>query len=401
MLNLVPPAGSPVPVSFLLKSVFWQSKSKGEPETLVNSICKEYNIKHCYLLNSGRSALYYILRAMNHMADKEKHEVIIPAYTCFSVPSAIVKAGLKIRPVDINPSTMDYDYERLEQHGLGNALALISCNLFGIISDIKKLEVIARENQMYLIDDAAQSMGSKNGLRYSGTFGDAGIFSLGRGKNITAYEGGILVTDNDLIAGQIAREIDMLEKASSWQEIKAFNKLLSYSLFLRPALYWLPSRVSFLHLGETVFDPDFELSCLSQIQKTVSELMFTRVSSLNAVRKKNAIKIGRALLNNGNYSIPGYAENNCPAYIRLPVICPDRGWRNSAIEKLRKVGISATAMYPSGIHQIPGIQPHLGGIRDDYPGTRIVVDRLLTIPTHPYLKESHIDIIISTLVEIN
>jgi dTDP-4-amino-4,6-dideoxygalactose transaminase len=82
------------------------------------------------------------------------------------------------------------------------------------------------------------------------------------------------------------------------------------------------------------------------------------------------------------------------------VICPDNSWRDDAIEKLRKVGIGATAMYPSGIHQISGIQPYLGGIRDDYPGTRIVVDCLLTIPTHPYLKESHIDRIISTLVEI-
>ncbi|HDS00480.1 MAG TPA: hypothetical protein ENO07_00540, partial [candidate division Zixibacteria bacterium] len=315
-------------------------------------------------------------------------------------PSAIVKAGLRIRLVDIDPRTLDYNYSQLEGVDSKDGLAVMACNLFGILSDMHKLERIAGENQLYLIDDAAQSMGSRHGSKYSGTFGDAGIFSLGRGKNMTAYEGGVLVTNNDRIAGKIDDSITELAKPSIKAEIKAFSNLLFYSLFLRPRLYWIPARIPFLHLGETVFDPDFKLSQLSGIQKSVSALMFNELSGINSIRKKNALAIGQALIDNGSYMIPGYTESNCPAYIRLPVICPNNSWRDRAIQKLVSRGINATIMYPCGIHQIPGIREHLGPDCGHFPGAEMVADRLLTIPTHPYLKQTHIETIISTLAEM-
>ncbi len=398
MLDLVAPAGSPIPVNFLIKTLFYGLNRKKVGDNLKEKIGKDYDVRRCYLLNSGRTALFLLLKAMKSIANENNREVIIPAYTCFSVPSAIVKAGLKIRLVDIDPETLDYSYSRLESADFRNGLAIIACNLFGITSDVNKLQDIAAKNQLYLIDDAAQSMGARINSKHSGTFGDAGIFSLGRGKNITAYEGGILVSNNDQIAEKIESEIDSLRKSSGLSEFKAFNRLALYSLFLRPGLYWIPAKLPFLQLGETIFDPDYDLSELSGIQQAMSAMMFAELSRLNSKRRENAIRIGRALIGTGKYEIPGFDEDDCPAYIRLPVICTDKKWRDQAISDLKKQGIIATTMYPSGIHEISGIIQHLVSDMDDYPGTRTVTNRLLTIPTHPLLKQSHIEKILSVML---
>jgi dTDP-4-amino-4,6-dideoxygalactose transaminase len=136
------------------------------------------------------------------------------------------------------------------------------------------------------------------------------------------------------------------------------------------------------------------------MQKRMSSMMFEELPRLNCIRKENAQSIARDLLDSGNYMIPGYDKNDCPAYIRLPVLCPNKDRRENAIAELKKLGINSTAMYPSSIDQIPGIDKFLSGGRDDYPGARRVADCLLTLPTHPFLKKAHIKKIISVLNEL-
>jgi dTDP-4-amino-4,6-dideoxygalactose transaminase len=74
---------------------------------------KEYfGTDHVFSVSSGKAALYLILIALMHLRNRAK--VIIPAYTCYSVPSAVLKAGLKIVLCDIRTETMDFDYEALK-----------------------------------------------------------------------------------------------------------------------------------------------------------------------------------------------------------------------------------------------------------------------------------------------
>jgi dTDP-4-amino-4,6-dideoxygalactose transaminase len=335
---------------------------------------------------------------MKGLADYKKVEVAIPAYTCFSVPAAIIRSGIRIRLVDIDPLTMDYNYDELKASDLRNVLAIIGCNLFGILSDWNILVQIARENDLFLIDDAAQSMDSYSQNKASGNLGDAGFYSLGRGKNLSVISGGILVTGNEKIALNVSRNMKELKKNKSIYEIEMLFKIILYALFINPRLYWIPDKLPFLKLGQTIFDADFDMSDLSILQRCAGAAMFPGLKDLNAVRLKNARMIAERILNETQFQVPGFSADESPIYLRLPVLASDRRERDAAINALQQAGIKSSVMYPSTINQIDGIESHLSNPEGEFKGALTVVDRLFTLPTHNYVKDSDIDKIIDCLI---
>jgi len=85
----------------------------------------------CIPVSSGRAALAIILMALREGHDPGRDEVVIPAYTCFSVPSAIVRAGLKVMPCDIDPQHLDYDQSMLPKVVSSRTLCIVPTHLFG------------------------------------------------------------------------------------------------------------------------------------------------------------------------------------------------------------------------------------------------------------------------------
>lgn len=397
MLYLVPPAGTPITFSDIFHIIKIRLSSDSMPDVFESMIKNQFKAKHCFLYNSGRAALASTLKSLLRLADTKKIEVVIPAYTCFSVAAAIARSGLKIRLVDIDPHTLDYDYEKLQSLNFNNVLAIIGCNLFGILSDWNNLKNIAIEKKVYLIDDAAQSMGSQFQKKNSGSLGDVGFFSLGRGKNLSIVSGGVLITDNDDIAMHLYNETRELKKDGGFVEIKSLLNIILYSLFLNPRLYWFPDNMPFLKLGQTIFDVNFDISDLSYIQKCAGVIIFPKLENINAVRLKNAKAICAELLKDDRFSIPGYSADRFPIYLRLPVLARNSHERDKTIAALKQAGIKSSAMYPSTIRRIEGIERYLANPEDDFEGAQIVVDQLFTLPTHHYVKDSDIEKIIGCL----
>ena len=397
MFRLMPPAGAPINYRNLIRIAVSRIHSNKCPEEFVNRIKGFSQVDRCYLFDSGHSALAFLLSIMSRVAGPAKNEVVIPAYTCYSVAGSIVKSKLMIKPVDIDSSTLDYNYELLENLDYTNVLAIIGCNLFGVLNNWSRLQTIAKKANVFLIDDAAQSLGSSYGNKPSGTSGDAGFYSLGRGKNITAYSGGALVTNNVEISTLADKLIVDLKYPGLISEIIAYLKMISYSILLKPSCYWIPASMPFLGLGKTIFDGEFKLELLPAIQACAGSIMLGEVAEYNAIRIGNARKIVGGLTNRQQYNIPGYDETNCPAYIRLPLICKNKSIRDRIIARLRKKNIVATSMYPSTIARIPGIDKHIAGSQMDFSQAENVVECLVSIPTHPYLKKADIANIIDVL----
>jgi dTDP-4-amino-4,6-dideoxygalactose transaminase len=399
MFHLIPPAGAPISFREIKEVIKSRIHSNSCEAVFKNKIKKHTGVRYCYLFNYGRTALLFILKALHDMAGLTKVEVVIPAYTCFSVAASIARTGLKIRLIDINPLTMDYDYDELSNLDFSKVLAVIACNLFGILSNWEKLLAIAREKRVFMVDDAAQSMGSSVKGRSSGSLGDAGFFSLGRGKNLSTYSGGILLTNSEEIAEKVEERIKGLAKPGLGREVKTLIEITLYSLFLRPKCFWLANMIPYLNLGKTIYDKTFSLGCLTESQKCAGSIFYSSLKWINTTRMENARKIARGILESGKYTIPGYDEEFCPAYLRLPLLSKDKTSRNRVIAALRKKGIVASTMYPSTIQQIPGIERHLSSSEGNFPGAQKVVDRLLTLPTHSYLSEKDLQRAISCLVE--
>ncbi|HBC46543.1 MAG TPA: hypothetical protein DEO84_08275 [candidate division Zixibacteria bacterium] len=400
MFALVPPAGTPTSILDLVSLFRARFSIDDQSKELSECIFAFSGARHFYCTNSGRTALAVILRAFAKNANSDKNEVVIPAYTCFSVASAVASSNLKIRLVDIDPATLDYNYDKLQEIATEKVLAIIGCNLFGIPSAWKKLSAFAKARDIKLIDDAAQSMGSVyNGISL-GLNGIAGFYSLGRGKNLSTYSGGIIVTGDEEINREIARQMDLIKEPGVIIEATIFIKILLYSLFLNPYLYRLATSIPFLGIGKTVFDMNLNSSRLSKFQICMCAKMLPRLGELNSIRQINAGHLARAIAQSKKLTVIGWHPEFINNYLRLPVLCSDGVSRNKAIEQLRKNGISASAMYPSTIRNITNIEHYLAEPSGRFEGAEQVVNRLLTLPTHPNLKPTDILKMISCLNEL-
>ncbi|MBD3235029.1 MAG: aminotransferase class V-fold PLP-dependent enzyme, partial [candidate division Zixibacteria bacterium] len=188
MFSVIPPTG--VPISWEL--VF--PKDKENIAKFGDKLTKLLN-GEIFLTNSGKSAIYLVLKAARGFYP-EKTEVIVPDYTCWSVPSAVVRAGLKVKPVDIDAESLGFSIESLSKSISERTLAVIVTHLFGVPDKINEIEQLCKRKNLLLIDDAAQGLGASLGSRPLGSFGDAGILSFGRGKNITTLHGGSAIVRN-------------------------------------------------------------------------------------------------------------------------------------------------------------------------------------------------------------
>ncbi len=200
----------------------------------------------------------------------------------------MVRAGLRIRLCDVDPKTLDLDHNALARLDLDKVLCIIPSSLYGMPSDLKVFEHISRASGCFLIDDAAQCLGATVAEKPCGTFGDAGFYSLGRGKNITAMGGGILVTQRDDLADLIHKEVNKLPRSSSLNVFSSTLNSLLYALTLPPSRYWIIDRIPFLGLGLSVFDPNFKMTHLSWYQERLASRLSSLVHPYNRIRRENA-----------------------------------------------------------------------------------------------------------------
>ncbi len=399
MPRLLAPAGVRIPSGVLKAAIETCIGDSSGMHDIRQRIDQNLPGRYNFAVSSGRAALYLILRAIGGMQGNSKDAVVIPAYTCYSVAASIARAGYRIQPVDIDPTTLDYDYDSLESEDLSDTLALVGCNLFGIVSNFKRLRKLAERHEIRVIDDAAQSLGSTCDGRESGMCGDVGFYSLDRGKNITTFSGGMIVTDNAEIAEAVRIRWNELRRPGSFENLKIAVKLSVYRAMINPRRYWYLTKVPFLGLGLTVYDESFEIEKLTDLQTVLLAYMTSELHRINEIRARNASSLIDGLGGLG-LRIPGSDSKAPPSYLRLPVIMPNRESRAEAICRLRRNGITATSMYPGKISDITGIGPKLAKLQGEYPGAAIVVERLLTLPTHEYVTDADIHTIVETLKKV-
>jgi len=371
-----------------------------DPTAFAKLVGDFIGVEHAFDFNSGRTALSVILNAITEMSDKKRDIVVMPAYTCFSVASAIAKCNLKIMLCDIDLRTLDYDKEQLRKLVFSRVIALIGCSLFGKLCDWDSLASIGDNRDLFLIDDAAQSFGCSDGRKMSGSMGDVGFFSFGRGKNLSTYSGGVAITENHELASHIQRISESLPHSGYYSRSLTFVKMAAYSCLLRPELYWLPKSMPFLGIGETDFDPEFEMARLGDLQSRLGEITFSHTGLLNSVRGNVSRQIIGQLSKLRELFIPGADSERPIPYLRLPVLLPNRNARDIAIRHLRQRGIGASPMYPSTIDRIPGINEHLVNHETEFPGAMSLTEKLMTLPTHPYMREKDIDTITRVLTDL-
>ena len=358
-------------------------------EELESLIGASLGTSNAFLFSTGRAAMTVLLGSIaNRREDRGKDIVVVPSYTCYSVPASALKAGLRVLVCDIDSSTLTYNREQLESINFEQVLAIVSSNLYGIPNDLSKLESLAHQHNVFLIDDAAQCLGAKFQSRAVGSFGDAGILSFDKGKVITTINGGVIVTNNADIAVDLANEHSCVRKQARTKRAVEILKLLAYSILLRPALYWIPSHMPFLKLGETRFDDTYPVEHYFDGLAPIAERQLSRLDAINEHRRRCAALYTTQLKSLDTVELIGPLPESEPIYLRYPIRILDQELRRRFLQNNRNFGCSIS--YPAAIADIPEIRGQVivqNGLCDS---GRKVASQLVTLPTHAYVRETDI-----------
>ncbi len=377
----IPPTAAPLSFGDLLCSVSSLLGGQRHRARRVIELKAHYGVRAAFLVSSGKAALTVILNALS--ASSARRRVIIPAYTCFSVPSAIVKAGLEVVLCDVDPNTLDFKFAELEGLLDEHVLCVVSTHLFGRPADIGRVKQLCEGRGILVVEDAAQAMGGRAGGRPIGTIGDVGFFSLGRGKNMTCGTGGIILTSSASIANGIEAAYGTLPEAPRIEVFRNWLELLIMRVFIHPALYWFPAGLPFLGLGETKFYTDFHCFRMDDVRAHLLNGWQRRLARANQERSARARWLieGLDLARKGVKPIMGEGS----LFLRLPVLVRSREAKEAVCRLSREQGAGLSPNYPATVQEIPELAGQLADQR--YPGAQEVVDRLVTLPTHQFVSE--------------
>jgi perosamine synthetase len=153
--------------------------------------------RHGIAVSNGSTALDLAVAALRL---PEGSEVIMPAFTIISCAAAIVRAGLRPVLVDADARTWNMDVSRVESKIGPSTRAIMVVHIYGLPTDMDPVLELARRHGLRIIEDAAEMHGQTYRGKPCGSFGDASIFSFYPNKQITTGEGGMVLTDDSLVA---------------------------------------------------------------------------------------------------------------------------------------------------------------------------------------------------------
>jgi CDP-4-dehydro-6-deoxyglucose reductase, E1 len=158
--------------------------------------------KHCVMVNSGSSAILLMVAALFYTKNSKLKlqrgdEVIVPAVSWSTTYYPLHQYGLKIKFVDIDLNTLNYDLDQLEQAVTEKTRAIMAVNLLGNPNDFERLQKIIGQKNIVLLEDNCESMGAKFQGKHAGTFGAMGGYSSFFSHHISTMEGGLIVTDDE------------------------------------------------------------------------------------------------------------------------------------------------------------------------------------------------------------
>jgi CDP-6-deoxy-D-xylo-4-hexulose-3-dehydrase len=158
--------------------------------------------RFCVMVNSGSSANLLMVAALFYTQNpklklKRGDEIIVPAVSWSTTYYPLYQYGLKIKFVDIDLETLNYDLDQLAEAVTDKTRAIMAVNLLGNPNDFDRISQIIGGRDIVLMEDNCESLGAKYNGKMAGTFGVMGSFSTFFSHHISTMEGGMIVTDDE------------------------------------------------------------------------------------------------------------------------------------------------------------------------------------------------------------
>lgn len=289
---------------------------------------------------------------------KPDDEVIMPSFTFVSTANAVVLRGATPVFCDINPQTFNLDESQLKTCLTNRTKAIIPVHYAGQSCEMKYINDFAKQNNIYVIEDAAQSVGAYYHGQHSGTIGDIGCFSFHETKNIMCGEGGALLINNPefIDHAEIIREKGTNREAFFRRETELYTWIDQGSSYLPSEL-----QMAFLY---------GQLENIKQVIK----------------RRKKAVEYYdihlQPLAERGMLTLPKVLQHNKVNYHLYAILCKNEHERSNLIDHLKSRNIGAVFHYIP-LHSSPAGKAHARTASgEDLPVTNMISSQLLRLPVY-------------------
>jgi dTDP-4-amino-4,6-dideoxygalactose transaminase len=340
---------------------------------------------------SGTAALVVALEALKIMSDRK--QVVINAYTCPWVALAVIKANLIPIIADSQPEHFDYCEKSLKSVVNNQTLAVVQTHLAGRVANVEKTITIAKSAGAYVIEDAAQSLGAKFENKSVGTFGDIGFYSLGVGKGLTIFSGGVVVSENEQVREALRLVSNHLPR-HYLLELRRAIELVAYYLLYRPVGMGLAfgrhlrNKLKRGNLIQAVGDDcsfDFPLHKVGAWRKMVGASAADRLPDFIAKTKKIADKRLAQLTMIPSISVVLDAEGGEGVWPFFIVRMPSEGMRDKVLERLWEKGLGVGRLFIYALKDYDYLVPYFKNCKT--PNAQIFASRTFIITNCIWLSE--------------
>ena len=331
--------------------------------------------------SSGTAALSAAILACKSKREIEKPEVLLPAYSCPDLISAVLHAKAIPVLIDLEPNSTFLSISEINKHINENTLAIIAINFLGIPERTLEIKKICNKNKIFLIEDSAQGLPTSH---YSDYWkGDIVIISFGRGKPLNLLGGGAtLVHKNSELEESV---LSLKPLKPSIKETILYNlKIIIYNILITPVFYNLLTAIPGINLGKTIYKP---LKSIDAISETTLSKLQSNFNKYNKANNINELSQEIKSLNSNEIIDLAKFKNEHTKLLRHPVLFTNLRAKKKLLSTVPNYGISE--MYKQPLNKIAGLEDILN-FNKKYPNAENFSKALLTFPTHNDFKLRHI-----------
>jgi perosamine synthetase len=315
--------------------------------------------KHAIPVNSWTSGAHLIIQALGI-----KGEIIIPSFSFVATANVCVTAGARPVFCDIDYETCTINPDEIDKLITEKTEAIMPVHYAGQTANMKAISKIAERNNLHIIEDSAECIGGTYDGKKAGSF-DIGCFSFYPVKNIATGEGGMVTTNDDVLA----EKIRILSAHGITNT--AFSRLNDQEPWEREAI---------------MAGYNFRMS---DINAALGVTQMKKLDYMNKQRRIHASYLTKSL-NEIEGIIPPVEAENCFHVYQMYTIKVERVDRSKFIHMLRDIGIGASVHFDPPIH----LQPAYKGQGGELPVTEKVARSIVTLPMYPELTQKQLDYII-------
>jgi len=343
----------------------------------------------------GRVALYAILRAMGVTKDDD---VILPGYTCVMNVNPIKYLGATPVYVDIEPAMFNINVSLLQEKITTRTKVIIAQHTYGYPCDMDAIMEIAEKSDIPVIEDCCLALGSKYKGKTVGTFGKAAYFSFQWNKPYTTGLGGMVVTNDEKLAGQIEslRASEMCLPCCK-EVFMLWAELAVYRLFIYPRTTALAQRV-FRYLtkkgavvgssSSSEFQPEmacdfFKAASTVQIRSGLRQL---RKIEQNIAHRETMAQFYDELFEQKGWPCREYDRSMMePVMVRYPVRIAEK---DKALAEAAKAGIELGSWFECPLHPIETPLAAYDYEAGMCPEAEKASNEAVNLPLHPRANEA-------------